>query len=275
MIRRQRLTLSSASPDQSSNMNVMTMSPVPLYTQIKDIIRSRILNGTYAALAQMPSEVEMMKAFRVSRITVRQALGDLQKEGLLFKIAGKGTFVAKPKAVQSLGRLQGFAEAMAPMGHETFSRVIGIIHQHADRTVANHFGISTETYVTKIQRLRYLNLQPISLDVTFVPIEIGERLAKEDLVTRDIFSILENEYGYMLGHAEVQIEAISADAAVAHLLAIEEGAPLLRIERLTRTSDGQPLDYEHLYYRGDSFQYRLTVERVPAAARAPAQEASQ
>lgn len=273
MVRRQRLTLPSEFPDQSPNLGVLTLSPVPLYTQIKDVIRSRILDGTYAALAQMPSEVEMMKAFQVSRITVRQALGDLQKEGLLFKIAGKGTFVAKPKAVQSLGSLKGFAEAMGPMGHETFSRVIGVSHQHADRTVADRFGISTETYVTKIQRLRYLNRQPISLDVTFVPIEIGERLAKEDLVTRDIFSILENEYGYTLGHAQVQIEAMLADAALAHLLAIEEGAPLLRIERLTYTSDGLPLDYEHLYYRGDSFQYRLTVARVPVVPRARSQEA--
>ena len=91
---------------------IQASSPTPLYEQIKAILRSRVLDGTYKPHEQLPSESEMMTAFNVSRITVRQALNDLQNEGLVFRIHGKGTFVSKPKAFQDLGRLQGFGEAM-------------------------------------------------------------------------------------------------------------------------------------------------------------------
>src|SRR4051794_37228933 len=70
----------------------------PLYVQIKDLLRGRILDGSYQPHQQLPSEAEMIAAFKVSRITVRQALGDLENEGLIFRLHGKGTFVSKPKA---------------------------------------------------------------------------------------------------------------------------------------------------------------------------------
>jgi GntR family transcriptional regulator len=89
----------------AADAKVVAMSAVPMHAQIREIIRRRVLDGTYAPHSQMPSESQMMEAFSVSRITVRQALGDLQKEGLIFKVAGKGSFVAKPKAFQSLSRL--------------------------------------------------------------------------------------------------------------------------------------------------------------------------
>lgn len=244
-----------------SEETVLPLSPVPLYTQIKEILRDRILNGTYQAHDQMPSESELTRAFGVSRITVRQALGDLQKEGLIFKIHGKGTYVSKPKAFQNLAKLQGFGEAMTSMGYETLSRVVSQKVVPADKGVALKLSVDEGELVSEIRRVRYLNRSPISLDVTYVPKSVGERLAKEDLAHRDIFLILENDYGYSLGQAELQIEAMLADDALARLLQVEEGAPILRIERLTFTTDNRPLDFEYLYYRGDAFQYRLRIER--------------
>lgn len=240
---------------------IISVSPGPLYLQIKETLRMRILDGTYRMHEQMPSEAEMIKAFKVSRITVRQALNDLQKEGLIFRIHGKGTFVAKPKAFQNVTRLQGFGEAMTPMGYETFSRVLRITQGPATKAVAQRLQLKKAAEVTEIRRLRYLNREPISLDVTYLPADIGKRVVKEDLATKDIFLILENEYGCSLGTADLQIEAMLADETLARALMIAEGAPVLRIERLTHAADGRPLDYEHLYYRGDAFQYRLTIER--------------
>lgn len=245
----------------SKHAKVQALSPVPLYTQIKEMLRTRILDGTYQPHQQMPSESELMSAFKVSRITVRQALGDLQKEGLIFKIHGKGTFVSKPKAFQNIGQLMGFGEAMARMGYETFSQVVSIKTVSADKTVAARLGVKVREQIAELRRVRYLNREPISLDVTYVPKAIGERLAREDLAHRDIFLILENDYGIALGEAELQIEAMLADESLARHLKIEEGAPVLRIERLTYTAAGQPLDFEYLYYRGDAFQYRLRIER--------------
>ncbi len=239
----------------------LQVSPVPLYTQIKEILRDRILDGTYQAHEQMPSESELMSTFGVSRITVRQALGDLQKEGLIFKIHGKGTYVSKPKAFQNVATLQGFGEAMSSMGYETFSRVVGVKNLPAKAAVAARLGVQEGEEIVELRRVRYLNRAPISLDVTYVPKSIGERLAKEDLAHRDVFLILENDYGIALGAAELQIESMLADDYLARQLQIEEGAPVLRIERLTLTADGRPIDFEYLYYRGDAFQYRMRIER--------------
>jgi GntR family transcriptional regulator len=243
-----------------SSSKVMLLPSVPMHSQIREIIRRRVLDGTYAPHSQMPSEAQMMDTFQVSRITIRQALGDLQKEGLIFKVAGKGSFVAKPKAFQSLSRLQGFGEAMAPAGYETFSQVLSTRQVAANEIVARRLALEPGVAVFEIQRLRYLNREPISVDVSYFPLALGERLAHEDLATRDIFVILENDLGQQLTHADVQIEAISADESLARHLRIAEASPLLRIERLTHAGD-RPIDFEFLYYRGDAFQYRLRIDR--------------
>jgi GntR family transcriptional regulator len=243
-------------------------SPLPLYAQIKEILRARILDGSYQPHQQMPSESEMMAAFNVSRITVRQALNDLQNEGLIFRVHGKGSFVSKPKAFQDLGRLQGFGEAMRSMGYETFARVLAIRTVTPSAQVAEKLQLPKRAKVTELQRLRFLNREPISLDVSYLPAAIGQRLAKEDLAARDVFVILENDYGLALGHAELQIGSTLADEALASQLRVEAGSPLLFIERTTHTADGRPVDYEHLYYRGDAFQYKVRVDRVPVSERA-------
>jgi len=246
---------------RKKSSQLLHVSPVPLYTQIKEILRDRILDGSYQAHEQMPSESELMSTFGVSRITVRQALGDLQKEGLIFKIHGKGTYVSKPKAFQNISELQGFGEAMSSMGYETFSRVVSIKPMPAGNGVGAKLNVRDSEEIVELRRVRYLNRAPISLDVTYVPKSIGERLAKEDLAHRDIFLILENDYGIALGAAELQIESMLADDYLARQLNVEEGAPVLRIERLTLTADGKPIDFEYLYYRGDAFQYRMRIER--------------
>ncbi len=250
----------NATPSQPET-RVVPMSSVPMHAQIREIIRRRVLDGTYPPHSQMPSESQMIEAFSVSRITVRQALGDLQKEGLIFKVPGKGSFVAKPKAFQSLSRLQGFGEAMSPSGYETFSQVLSTRRVAASEAVARHLQVKPGAAVFEIQRLRFLNREPISVDQSYFPLALGQRLALEDLPTRDIFVILENDYGLHLTHADVQIEAISASEVLARQLRIAEASPLLRIERLTY-ADQRPIDFEYLYYRGDAFQYRLRIDRT-------------
>jgi GntR family transcriptional regulator len=253
--------MNAARKPQDPPGTVRLLSALPMYTQIRETIRRRVLDGTYAPHSQMPSESQMIASFGASRITVRQALSDLQKEGLIFKVAGKGSFVAKPKVFQNLSRLQGFGEAMAPAGYETFSQVLSARQTRADDTVAQRLRCRPGDRVFEIQRLRYLNREPISVDVSYFALALGQRLIKEDLPARDIFVILENDYGLHLTHADVQIEAISANETLARQLRTPEASPLLRIERLTY-ADTQPIDFEYLYYRGDAFQYRLRIDRT-------------
>lgn len=240
-------------------------SPVPLYSQVREMLRERIVDGTYAPHARLPAESEMSSLFGVSRITVRQALSDLQKEGVIFKVPGKGTFVSKPRAFQELSQLEGFAESMSRKGYRIFNKVIRHRTVPATSEVASALRLSGPVSVSEIKRIRHLDHEPVSLEVTYLPEAIGERLRHEDLASRDIFLILENDYRIPLGHADLQIGAVVADAALASALRVPEGTALLRIERLTHTADDRPLDFEYLYFRGDAFQYRLRIARQAAA----------
>jgi GntR family transcriptional regulator len=257
-------TTPSATPASTLAAELAAQAPAPLYAQIKQLLRQRILDGTYQPHQQMPSEAEMMASFGVSRITVRQALSDLQNEGLIFRLHGKGSFVSKPKAFQDLGRLQGFGEAMREHGYESYNRLVSLRAVTPSPTVAERLACPKRGKVTELKRLRFLNREPISLDVSYLPTHIGQRLAKEDLATRDVFVILENDYGLALGHADLQIGSTLADETLATQLRVEEGSPVLHIERTTHLTDGTPIDHEHLYYRGDAFQYKVRVDRTAA-----------
>lgn len=240
-------------------------SPVPLHAQLREAVRERIRDGSYAAHARLPAESEMSKAFGVSRITVRQALSDLQNEGLIFKVAGKGSFVSRPKPYQQLTELEGFGEAMSRQGYEIHNDVVGHALLPASADVAQRLGLAEGTQVAQIRRVRHLNRSPVSLEITYLPAAIGERLRTADLARRDIFLIIENDYGIALGHADVRIDAILADAPTAAALQVAPGSALLRMERLTHSAAGAPLDFEYLYFRGDAFQYRLQIARRPGS----------
>ncbi len=129
-------------------------SPIPLYSQVRDLLHTRILDGTYRSDGKMPSENDMVRGFGVSRITVRQALKDLQKEGLIFKIHGKGTFVARPKAVQNLMRLEDFGEATSAAGHETHSRVLGHRVLRPGDHISARLGLDDKREVMELRRIR-------------------------------------------------------------------------------------------------------------------------
>lgn len=236
-------------------------TPVSLYGRLREVLRARILEGHYAPESKLPSENELGAVFQVSRITVRQALGDLEKEGLIFRLHGKGSYVAKPKAFQDVSRLQGFAEAMASLGHQIVNQLHSLQFLPAPGHVAERLALPEGTSVAEIRRVRLLNGVTVSLEVTFVPQSIGQALQRADLITRDIFLILENDLAITLGHADLSIDAILADSELVGALGVEPGAPILRIERLTHDAAGQPLDFEYLYFRGDAFQYRLRSNR--------------
>lgn len=150
------------------------------------------------------------------------------------------------------------------MGHEIYNEVISHTTVAASEVVAQRLKIAPGTSVTEIRRIRHLNREPISLEITYLSDHIGEKLRKENLASRDIFLILENDYGIELGHADLQIDAILADEVTAAALRVDAGAALLRLERLTHDTVGTPIDFEYLYFRGDAFQYRLQISRHAA-----------
>ncbi len=265
-LKHQKPSLVVISETVDEPLSVHLDTPSPLYEQIKNILRTRILEGVYQPNQKMPSESEMISAFGVSRITVRQALSDLQSEGLIFRVHGKGTFVSKPRAFQDLGSsLQGFGIAMRQMGYESHSKVLSMRNIVAPFQVQEKLQLTGKAKVTELRRLRFLNREPISVDVTYLSTSLGARLAKANLVSRDIFAILENDFQIPLGHADLQISSGLTDEILAEQLCIAEGSPISFIERTVYRTDNTPIEFEHLYYRGDAFKFKFRVDRAPKA----------
>jgi GntR family transcriptional regulator len=235
-------------------------SPLPLYVQIRDNLRRKILEGVYAVHERLPSENEMMNSFGVSRITIRQALRDLHNEGLVFSAQGKGTYVSKPKAVQNVQRLQGFGEAMASQGYEATALLLSIQQCKPGKPVVAALSLPAAEDVVEVKRVRYLNRSAVCVENSYFPLDIGRQLFGMDL-SGDIFPMLENLFGIRLGRADIGLDAIIADEEAQHFLALKAGEPILRVERLTHDRGGRPIDFEYLCYRGDSFKYQFRVDR--------------
>jgi GntR family transcriptional regulator len=240
-------------------------NPMPLHTQIREDLRGQITRGVFAPRQRLDSESQLMQRYGVSRITVRQALQTLEQQGLIIKVAGKGSFVAPERPSQDLTRLQGLAEAMAPQGHEIRNRVLAVRHESADTPVAQRLGLALGEPVVHLRRVRLVDGVALSLDLTWLPGAEGARIARGDLVRRDVFVMLEQDLGLTLGHADLSIDAVAADAEVAADLGVEPGEALLRIERLTHTAHGRPIDWETLYCRADRYRWRLRLNRHAGA----------
>ncbi len=248
-----------------NDVKPQSSSPLPLYVQIKESLRQRIVGGEFVAHQRLPSEAALMQSFGVSRITVRQALRDLHKDGLVFSSQGKGTFVSMPKAVQDVHRLEGFGEAMERQGYATFARVICTQERQPPEEVRNALQLAENEEVVEVKRVRYLNNKPVSVDMSYFPLTIGRRLFGRDL-SGDIFPLLENQLGIALGAADIVLEAAPASREIAQLLDMRAGDSIMRVQRLTHDPKGNPIDFEYLSYRGDAYQYRFRIDRqgVPA-----------
>ena len=238
-------------------------SQLPLYEQVKGQLQQKIQSGEYPALSQLPSENELSELFSVSRITIRQALHKLSQDGLIFKVHGKGTFVSKPKAYQNITQLQGFAEAMSSSGHHILNEVLSIEFIEAPLKVTSKLKLAVRSQVAEIKRVRLLNNEPVSYELTYLPAEIGLQLQNKqvDLRVSDIFTAIEQDLSIPLGYADLNIDAIQADDELAQLLSVDIHTPILRVERLTLDANEHPIDYEYLYFSGESFQYQLRIFR--------------
>jgi GntR family transcriptional regulator len=230
--------------------------------QVADVLRRQVLNGTYSG-GTLPPEAELAEDFGVSRNAVRAALDLLRTEGLVERVPGVGTVVAEPKYPHALDHLLGLAEVMREHGDVTNEvRTTGIITPPAP--IAARLGLpagEAGERVVYIERLRRLGGLPLSLDLTYLALDVGEPLLAEDLVNEDIFGLIERHTGESLGRAELTIEAINADQHSAAVLETPPRTALLMVERLSHLAGGRPVDLEYIRFRGDRLAMRGQLRR--------------
>ncbi|MFE6127070.1 GntR family transcriptional regulator [Streptomyces sp. NPDC056437] len=217
--------------------------------QLADLLRHQVRTGGFPGGA-LPLEGAIGEEYRVSRNTVRQALDLLRTEGLIERQPGVGTVVVSEKYSHGLDRLQGLAETLHEHGDVTNEvRTVGPVA--APAPVARRLGLGEHSDVLCIERLRRLNGLPLSLDLTYVPMDLGTGLLGCDLEHTDVFRLLETLAGQPLGTAEITLEAVNADAHSAAVLEAPRGSAVLMLERLTHLADGRPVDLEFIRFRGD------------------------
>lgn len=217
--------------------------------QLADLLRQQMRTGCFPG-GVLPLEDTIGADYRVSRNTVRQALDLLRGEGLVERQPGVGTTVVAEKFPHALDRLQGLAETLLEHGQVT-NEVRSAGPVTAPGPVAGRLGLAEHADVLCIERLRRLNGLPLSLDVTYIPVDIGIGLLDCDLENTDVFRLLETLTGQPLGTADITLEAVNADGHSAAVLGTPRGAAVLMLERLTRLSDGRPVDLEFIRFRGD------------------------
>ena len=202
-----------------------------------------------------------MRRFDVSRTTVRRALQDLQAAGMVIRRPGKGTYVSEPHLIHELNRLTGFVEDMQALNQPARAVVVKIETVTASAEVATHLACSVADAVVHIQRVRLASNSPVSFDDTWLPSDIGDRIATENLEVDPIFSLLEQKYGISIGEADFVIRAMTADRRIAGYLGIPKGTAIFAIRRTTYSTSGRPIDFEKLHYRGDRVSYRMRLKR--------------
>lgn len=235
----------------------------PLYARMETVLASEIESSILVPGSQLPPEGSLMERFGVSRTTVRKAVANLVTRGLLEIRRGKGTFVAEPKITQHLTELSGFVEDMTALGRKPTARLLEKRPVQATREVARHLGVAAGTQVYRIERVRLADGVALSFDETYLPLELGEKIAANDLEAEPIFSLLEDKYELPLAEAQYTLESTIADERVARALNVREGSPVFLIERISYGHAGQPLDYEKLHYRGDLVRFTTRLSRRP------------
>jgi GntR family transcriptional regulator len=239
----------------------------PLYAQVEARLAASITEGELRADDQLPPEESLIERFQVSRTTVRQAIQNLAARGLVEIRRGRGTFVSQHKVTQELTELSGFVEDMRALGYKPSARVIDKAIVKAGDSVARQLAISAGTKVVRIQRVRLADGTAMSFDETYLPLELGKKIMRDDLELEPIFSLLEQKYDTPLLEAEYRLEAVAAAPFVAQALGIAAGAPIFRIERTSYGLGKKAVDYELLHYRADLIRFTTRLARNPRPAR--------
>lgn len=234
-------------------------SDIPLYTQLVGIIKHHISSGTLQVGELLPSESELCRALDISRNTVRQAIGELEDEGLVVRKRGKGTFVADPHLIHR-GVRYSFTTEVSSLGKYPSSTLVdfGIIRPGSD--ICRKMDLQDGTSVYCFTRVRNVDGKPLILETSYYPQYIYPNLTREMVQTHSFYSLLYH-VGIIPASAEESYEAVVLDAPRAHLLGTREGACAFFHQRRTRTDDGRIYEYTCSYIRGDRVKLDVHLQK--------------
>lgn len=236
-------------------------NPLPYYEQLAELLR-REIGAKQAAgeLYPLPSENELAEQHGISRATVRHALDELEREGWIYRQKGVGSFAPVRRIEQDLTALVSTSEEMGRRGWSLVTKVLSVDQAPAASHVARALELPPESPVYAICRLRVVEDVPLSVQTNFLPATLCPKLEEADL-TSSLYRLLESRYGLRLWTGREVLRARGATQHEAQLLGIHEGTPVMYAERTTYTVSGVPAEYLEAVWRGDRYDFTVTLTR--------------
>jgi GntR family transcriptional regulator len=231
----------------------------PKYHQLEEILREQI--ASLEPDEMIPSENQLCQMYSISRTTAHKAVDNLVREGLLYRIQGKGTFVAQPKLQERFAqRTAGFYEDMTSRGLSVETKVIEQTTIPATKNLAEKLDIAENGTVIKLVRLRLINGQQILVSTTYLPHYLCPGLEKEDLSDTSLYALLEQKYGIQLARGVRSLEAAPCTDVDADQLGIDDAnIPLLVLSGIMYDQQGRVVEYTHAKHRADRSRIEIEV----------------
>ena len=236
-------------------------STEPLFMKVRNKLRDDILAKRLPPGEKLPSEAKLQAAFNVSRITVRQALSELQAEGLVETFNGKGSFVTRPANAPLLGLLAGFNAVMESRGLRTGGQLLSVATGTVKPLVARALGVARDATVLTITTLRIVDDEPAAYAFVVCEPELGRKLIDLGVETQDVMTLLEEKLELRLERTHIEASAVAANRMHAALLRMAPGTPLLRMRFVPYDMAGRPLLFAEVYFHPDKFSYRAVIRR--------------
>ena len=240
---------SSTSPAPVLDRN----SDSPLWAQFRDALRAQILGGDFAAGTKLPTEAQLGEQYGISRIVVREALADLVRNGLIYKIRGQGAFIqVRERDEDFVSTVLGFSDEMQRKGRTVRTQVLHQELREPTEREARSLDLKSGDQVVALKRLRSVDDELQLLVETAVPADLAPGLHRTRLENRSLYDVLRRQYGLRIVRAERWIDAVMPDAKTSELLGITAVEPLMRIESIAYSSNGRPLEYYNALHRCQS-----------------------
>jgi GntR family transcriptional regulator len=249
-------------------------NPAPLHRQLADAIRERVRGGALPPGAQLPPERHLAERIGISRMTARQALAALAREGVLEIRHGVGAFVAAPKLTYDALHLLGFTESTLRLGGAAATRVLAQAVAPAPPAIAARLDLAPGDPVLNVVRLRLVEGEPLLLEASHLPAAACPGLEREDLARRSLYDLLEHRYGHRLAEARQTVEATTAGEEDAALLGVPPGSPVLLAAGEAITESGRPIEAFAATYRGDRVRLGMASRRERAGTGATERDIS-
>ena len=235
-------------------------NPLPLYYQLKEVLKQQIQAGHLAPHTAIPSEPELVAQYHVSRATVRQALTELVHEGLLYRQHGRGTFVCEPRVQQNLSELTSFSEELRRRGKRPGGLLLVSELVRGSAAVRTQLRLTDEEQVVRLERLRTADDTPVAYEIDYLPYPraTGVYQRAREVAEGSLYSLMASEglHPYIV---EQTLKVNVAAPREAELLRISPNEPGVRLSSTTFDETGAPIEYTEAFYPHTQYEFHLTL----------------